>query len=114
MNHLPACLYLPRLPAAAAELSTKSPWDMMQAALPLHARCLGKRERQDNVALRRSHTLATRPKRRQGQLSAVVAFKVPRVDQTVEDSGTRVSTLEQMAKLRPGFVQPARMPRPLA
>lgn len=40
-------------------------------------------------------------------LSDVVPFKVPGVDQTVEkDNGIRVSTPEQMAKLKPAFVKP--------
>lgn len=63
------------------------------------------REEQDNFALR-SHTLAHKAQEA-GHLSDVVAFKVPGVDQTVEkDNGIRVSTLEQMAKLKPSFVKP--------
>lgn len=42
-----------------------------------------------------------------GNLSDLVPFKVPGVDQIVDkDNGIRVSTLEQMAKLKPAFVKP--------
>ena len=63
------------------------------------------REEQDKFALR-SHTLAHKAQEA-GCLSDVVAFKVPGVDQTVEkDNGIRVSTLEQLTKLKPAFVKP--------
>ncbi|TOF72372.1 acetyl-CoA acetyltransferase, partial [Vibrio parahaemolyticus] len=42
-----------------------------------------------------------------GHLSDVVPFKVPGVDQVVEkDNGIRVSTPDQLAKLKPAFVKP--------
>lgn len=63
------------------------------------------REEQDDFALR-SHTLAHKAQEA-GLLSDVIPFKVPGVDQTVEkDNGIRVSTPEQMAKLKPAFVKP--------
>lgn len=63
------------------------------------------RAEQDEFALR-SHTLAHKAQEA-GLLSDVVPFKVPGVDQVVEkDNGIRVSTPEQMAKLRPAFVKP--------
>lgn len=63
------------------------------------------REEQDEFALR-SHTLAHKAQQA-GHLSDLVPFKVPGVDQVVDkDNGIRVSTPEQMAKLRPAFVKP--------
>lgn len=63
------------------------------------------REEQDDFALR-SHTLAHKAQQA-GHLSDLVPFKVPGVDQIVDkDNGIRVSTPEQMAKLRPAFVKP--------
>ncbi|KAK8393953.1 hypothetical protein O3P69_006946 [Scylla paramamosain] len=97
MKHL-----MPELPAVA-EFSTNE--TMGHSADRLSAAFKVSREEQDNFALR-SHTLAHKAQEA-GHLSDVVAFKVPGVDQTVEkDNGIRVSTLEQMAKLRPAFVKP--------
>ena len=63
------------------------------------------RQEQDEFAVR-SHTLAHKAQEA-GCLSDVIPFKVPGVDQTVEkDNGIRVSTMEQMTKLRPAFVKP--------
>ncbi len=43
----------------------------------------------------------------EGNLSDVVPIKVPKVDEMVsKDNGIRVSTPEQMAKLKPAFVKP--------
>ncbi len=42
-----------------------------------------------------------------GNLSDVEPIKVPNVDKMVsEDNGIRVSTPEQMAKLKPAFIKP--------
>ena len=42
-----------------------------------------------------------------GNLSDVEPFKVPNVDEMVaKDNGIRVSTPEQMAKLKPAFIKP--------
>jgi acetyl-CoA acyltransferase len=63
------------------------------------------REEQDDYALR-SHTLAARAQQ-QGLLSDVVPYKVPNVDKFVnKDNGIRVSTKEQLKKLKPAFVKP--------
>lgn len=63
------------------------------------------RKEQDEYALR-SHTLAANAQR-QGYLSDLIPYKVPNVDQLVDkDNGIRVSTLEQLAKLKPAFVKP--------
>ncbi|XP_011878563.1 PREDICTED: trifunctional enzyme subunit beta, mitochondrial [Vollenhovia emeryi] len=63
------------------------------------------RKEQDDYALR-SHTLAARAQQ-QGLLSDVVPYKVPNVDKVVDkDNGIRVSTEEQLAKLKPAFVKP--------
>lgn len=63
------------------------------------------REEQDAYALR-SHTLAQQAQVK-GFLTDLIPFKVSGVDKTVEkDNGIRVSTKEQMAKLKPAFVKP--------
>ena len=63
------------------------------------------RQEQDDFALR-SHTLAHKAQE-EGNLSDVVGFKVPGVDDIVEkDNGIRVSSPEQLAKLKPAFVKP--------
>ncbi|XP_054003359.1 trifunctional enzyme subunit beta, mitochondrial [Hylaeus anthracinus] len=63
------------------------------------------RKEQDEYALR-SHTLAAKAQQ-QGYLTDVSPFKVPNVDQVVDkDNGIRVSTIEQLGKLKPAFVKP--------
>lgn len=63
------------------------------------------REEQDDYALR-SHTLAYQAQQK-GYLTDLVPFQVSGVDKTVEhDNGIRVSSKEQLAKLRPAFVKP--------
>ncbi|CAL1677748.1 unnamed protein product [Lasius platythorax] len=63
------------------------------------------RKEQDDYALR-SHTLAAQAQQ-QGLLSDVAPYKVPNVAEVVEkDNGIRVSTEEQLAKLKPAFVKP--------
>ncbi|XP_076628748.1 mitochondrial trifunctional protein beta subunit [Colletes latitarsis] len=63
------------------------------------------REEQDEYALR-SHTLAAKAQQ-QGYLTDLSPYKVPNVSQVVDkDNGIRVSTLEQLAKLKPAFVKP--------
>lgn len=63
------------------------------------------RKEQDDYALR-SHTLAAQAQM-QGHLSDVAPYKVPGVDELVnKDNGIRVSTPEQLAKLKPAFVKP--------
>ncbi|XP_068220601.1 trifunctional enzyme subunit beta, mitochondrial [Palaemon carinicauda] len=97
MKHL-----MPELPAVA-EFSTNESMghsgDRLAAAFKIS------REEQDEFALR-SHTLAHNAQEA-GNLSDLVPFKVPGVDQIVDkDNGIRVSTKEQMAKLRAAFVKP--------
>lgn len=63
------------------------------------------REEQDAYSLR-SHTLAQQAQEK-GFLTDLIPFKVSGVDKTVEkDNGIRVSSKEQLAKLKPAFVKP--------
>lgn len=63
------------------------------------------REEQDDYALR-SHTLAHQAQQN-GYFTDLIPFKVSGVDKTVDkDNGIRVSTKEQLAKLKPAFVKP--------
>lgn len=94
--------FVPDLPAVA-EFSTGETMghsgDRLAAAFGVT------RKEQDDYALR-SHTLAARAQQ-QGFLSDVVPYKVPNVAEVVDkDNGIRVSTEEQLAKLKPAFVKP--------
>lgn len=94
--------FVPDLPAVA-EFSTGETMghsgDRLAAAFGVS------RKEQDDYALR-SHTLAARAQQ-QGFLSDVVPYKVPNVTEVVnKDNGIRVSTEEQLAKLKPAFVKP--------
>ncbi|XP_014471573.1 PREDICTED: trifunctional enzyme subunit beta, mitochondrial [Dinoponera quadriceps] len=94
--------FVPDLPAVA-EFSTGETMghsgDRLAAAFGVS------RKEQDDYALR-SHTLAARAQQ-EGNLSDVMPFKVQGVDQVVDkDNGIRVSTEEQLAKLKPAFVKP--------
>lgn len=63
------------------------------------------REEQDEYALR-SHTRAAEAQQK-GYLTDLIPFKVSGVDKTVDkDNGIRVSSREQLAKLKPAFVKP--------
>ncbi|KAG5313123.1 ECHB enzyme, partial [Acromyrmex insinuator] len=94
--------FIPDLPAVA-EFSTNE--TMGHSADRLAAAFGVTRKEQDDYALR-SHTLAARAQQ-QGLLSDVVPYKVPNVDKVVDrDNGIRVSTEEQLAKLKPAFVKP--------
>jgi acetyl-CoA acyltransferase len=63
------------------------------------------RQEQDDYALR-SHTLAKQAQDK-GFLTDLIPFKVDGVDKAVaSDNGIRVSTPEQLAKLKPAFVKP--------
>lgn len=63
------------------------------------------RQEQDDYALR-SHTLAHQAQEK-GYFTDLVPFKVSGVDKTVDkDNGIRVSSKEQLAKLKPAFVKP--------
>ncbi|KAK7070489.1 hypothetical protein SK128_026165, partial [Halocaridina rubra] len=97
MKHL-----IPELPAVA-EFSTNE--TMGHSADRLAAAFKISREEQDDYALR-SHTVAHKAQE-DGNLTDLLPFKVPGVDQVVDkDNGIRVSTPEQMAKLKPAFVKP--------
>ncbi|KAG7197477.1 hypothetical protein KM043_013325 [Ampulex compressa] len=94
--------FIPDLPAVA-EFSTGETMghngDRLAAAFGVS------REEQDEYALR-SHTLASHAQQ-QGFLSDIVPFKVPSVKEVVnKDNGIRVSTPEQLKKLKPAFVKP--------
>lgn len=94
--------FVPDLPAVAEFSSGET---MGHSGDRLAAAFRVTREEQDEYALR-SHTLAAQAQV-QGHLSDVVPYKVPGVEKVVnEDNGIRVSTLEQLAKLKPAFVKP--------
>ncbi|KAL0132657.1 hypothetical protein PUN28_000425 [Cardiocondyla obscurior] len=94
--------FVPDLPAVAEFSSGETmghSGDRLAAAFGVS------RKEQDDYALR-SHTLAARAQQ-QGLLSDVAPYKVPNVDKVVDkDNGIRVSTEEQLAKLKPAFVKP--------
>lgn len=63
------------------------------------------RQEQDDYALR-SHTKAAEAQQK-GYLTDLLPFKVRGIDKTVnKDNGIRVSSKEQLAKLKPAFVKP--------
>lgn len=63
------------------------------------------RQEQDDYAMR-SHMLALQAQQK-GYLTDLVPFKVSGVEKTVDkDNGIRVSSKEQLAKLKPAFVKP--------
>ncbi|KAK4302220.1 hypothetical protein Pmani_025670 [Petrolisthes manimaculis] len=97
MKHL-----VPDLPAVA-EFSTNE--TMGHSADRLAAAFKVSREEQDEFAVR-SHSLAHKAQEA-GHLSDLVSYKVPGVDQVVDqDNGIRVSSYQQLAKLKPAFVKP--------
>lgn len=94
--------FVPDLPAVA-EFSTGEVMghsgDRLAAAFGIS------RTEQDDYALR-SHTLAAKAQQ-EGYLSDVVPYKAPNVDEVVsKDNGIRVSTPEQLGKLKAAFVKP--------
>ena len=94
--------FLPDLPAVAEFSSGETmghSGDRLTAAFGIS------RKEQDDYALR-SHTLAAKAQE-QGYLTDVVPYKVPNVSKVVDkDNGIRVSTPEQLGKLKPAFVKP--------
>lgn len=93
---------VPDLPAVA-EYSTNE--TMGHSGDRLAASFGVSRQEQDEYALR-SHTLAAQAQQ-QGYLSDVVPFVVSGKQKVIEkDNGIRVSTSEQLAKLKPAFVKP--------
>jgi acetyl-CoA acyltransferase len=92
----------PELPAIA-EFSTNE--TMGHSADRLCATFGVTRKEQDDFA-RRSHSLAKEAQQK-GFLSDVEPIMVPKVKEVIaEDNGIRVSTEEQMAKLKPAFIKP--------
>ncbi|KAF4522496.1 hypothetical protein B566_EDAN002581 [Ephemera danica] len=94
--------FAPELPAVA-EFSTGE--TMGHSGDRLAAAFKVSRQEQDEYAVR-SHTMAQRAQQN-GYLTDIVPYQVPGVAETVvKDNGIRVSTMEQMAKLKPAFVKP--------
>lgn len=92
----------PELPAIA-EFSTNE--TMGHSADRLCTAFKVGRQEQDEFSIR-SHTLAYKAQQA-GLLDDVVSFKVPGVpDPVSQDNGIRVSTMQQMSKLKPAFVKP--------
>ena len=94
--------FVPDLPAVAEFSSGETmghSGDRLTAAFGIS------RKEQDDYALR-SHTLAAKAQE-QGYLTDVTPYKVPNVSKVVDkDNGIRVSTPEQLSKLKPAFVKP--------
>uniref|UniRef100_A0A1B0A1H2 acetyl-CoA C-acyltransferase n=1 Tax=Glossina pallidipes TaxID=7398 RepID=A0A1B0A1H2_GLOPL len=92
----------PELPAVAEFSSGET---MGHSADRLAAAFNVTRQEQDEYALR-SHALAKEAQEK-GYFTDLVPFKVSGVDYTIsEDNGIRVSTKEQLAKLKAAFVKP--------
>ncbi|KAL5288191.1 HADHB.2 family protein [Megaselia abdita] len=93
---------VPELPAVAEFSSGET---MGHSADRLASAFKVSRQEQDDYALR-SHTLA-KDAETKGYFTDLVPFKVSGVDKTVDkDNGIRVSTKEQLGKLKPAFVKP--------
>ena len=94
--------FVPDLPAVAEFSSGET---MGHSGDRLAAQFEISRKEQDDYALR-SHTLAAKAQE-QGYLTDIAPYKVPNVSQVVDkDNGIRVSTPEQLSKLKPAFVKP--------
>lgn len=94
--------FVPELPAVAEFSSGET---MGHSADRLAASFNATRKEQDDFALR-SHTVAQQAFEK-GYFTDMVPFKVSGVDKTVDrDNGIRVSSPEQLAKLKPAFVKP--------
>ncbi|PNF25700.1 Trifunctional enzyme subunit beta, mitochondrial [Cryptotermes secundus] len=93
---------VPELPSVAEFSSGET---MGHSADRLAASFGVSRKEQDEYALR-SHTLAQQAYDK-GYLTDIVPMKVPGVSKTVSrDNGVRVSTPEQLQKLKPAFIKP--------
>lgn len=93
---------IPELPAIA-EFSTNE--TMGHSADRLCTAFKVSRQEQDEYGIR-SHSLAKKAQE-EGLLEDVMAYKVPGVAEPVAvDNGVRVSTMEQMQKLKPAFIKP--------
>ncbi|XP_073848220.1 mitochondrial trifunctional protein beta subunit [Musca autumnalis] len=93
---------VPELPAVAEFSSGET---MGHSADRLAAAFNVSRKEQDEYALR-SHTMAKQAEEK-GYFTDLVPFKVSGVDGLIsKDNGIRVSTLEQLGKLKPAFIKP--------
>lgn len=94
--------FVPELPAVAEFSSGET---MGHSADRLAAAFGASRKEQDEFALR-SHTLAQQAQDK-GFLTDIVATQVPGSGKEItKDNGIRVSTPEQLAKLKPAFIKP--------
>ncbi|XP_065168965.1 trifunctional enzyme subunit beta, mitochondrial [Atheta coriaria] len=94
--------FVPELPAVAEFSSGET---MGHSADRLAAAFNATRREQDDYALR-SHTLAQQAADK-GYFTDLIPFRIPGIDKTVEkDNGIRVSTPEQLGKLKPAFIKP--------
>ncbi|KAF2895799.1 hypothetical protein ILUMI_10365 [Ignelater luminosus] len=94
--------FVPELPAVAEFSSGET---MGHSADRLAASFGASRKEQDDYALR-SHTLAQQAQEK-GYLTDLLPVKVQGVDKTIDkDNGIRVSTPEQLGKLKPAFIKP--------
>ncbi|XP_022089647.1 trifunctional enzyme subunit beta, mitochondrial-like [Acanthaster planci] len=101
-KHLSMKAFAPELPAVA-EFSTSE--TMGHSGDRLAAAFNVSRREQDEFSLR-SHTLADKATK-EGLLDDRLTYQVPGTTKVVErDNGIRVSTLDQMAKLKPAFIRP--------
>jgi len=102
MQMLNAKALTPELPAVA-EFSTNE--SMGHSADRLCAAFGVSRQEQDDFA-RRSHSLAHKATE-EGLLTDILTYKVPGANKMISrDNGIRVSTPEQMAKLKAAFIKP--------
>ncbi|RZC31928.1 trifunctional enzyme subunit beta, mitochondrial [Asbolus verrucosus] len=93
---------IPELPAVSEFSSGET---MGHSADRLAAAFGASRKEQDEFALR-SHTLAQQAFEK-GYFTDMIPVKVPGVDKVIDrDNGIRVSTPEQLAKLKPAFIKP--------
>lgn len=93
---------VPELPSVAEFSSGET---MGHSADRLAAAFNVSRQEQDEYALR-SHTMAKEAEQK-GYFTDLVPFKVSGVDGLIsKDNGIRVSTLEQLGKLKPAFIKP--------
>ncbi|EFA06041.1 trifunctional enzyme subunit beta, mitochondrial [Tribolium castaneum] len=94
--------FVPELPAVAEFSSGET---MGHSADRLAAAFGATRREQDEFALR-SHTLAQHAYE-SGHFTDLIPVKIPGIDKVIEkDNGIRVSTPEQLAKLKPAFIKP--------
>ncbi|KAK9892260.1 hypothetical protein WA026_019061 [Henosepilachna vigintioctopunctata] len=94
--------FLPELPAVS-EFSSRE--TMGHSADRLASAFQASRQEQDEFSIR-SHTLAKEAYEK-GYMTDIIPIKVPGVTGSIDkDNGIRVSTMEQLAKLKPAFIKP--------